>query len=84
MRRALFLPLLGIGSSLAAQPATIKVEATSSAAQVDNKTQTEDVKFQTERYDRMLERTVAWYRAFYDQGRVISNEQLDAYEAALA
>jgi len=32
----------------------------------------------------MLERTVAWYRAFYDQGRVISNEQLDAYEAALA
>jgi len=53
MRRALILPLLGMGSSLAAQPATIKVEATSSAAQVDNKTQTEDVKFQTERYDRM-------------------------------
>jgi len=30
----------------------------------------------------MLERTIAWYRAFYERGRVISGEQLDAYEAA--
>lgn len=33
--------------------------------------------------DQLLERTVEWYRAFYEQGRVISNEQLDAYEKAL-
>jgi CDP-glucose 4,6-dehydratase len=32
----------------------------------------------------MLERTIAWYRAFYERGRVISDEQLDAYQAALA
>jgi len=31
----------------------------------------------------MLERTIAWYRAFYESGRVISNDQLDAYQAAL-
>ena len=30
----------------------------------------------------MIERTIAWYRAFYERGRVISGEQLDAYEAA--
>ena len=30
----------------------------------------------------MVERTIAWYRAFYERGRVISGEQLDAYEAA--
>jgi len=29
----------------------------------------------------MLERTIAWYRAFYERGRVISGEQIDAYEA---
>ena len=32
--------------------------------------------------NEMLERTIAWYRAFYERGRVISGEQLDAYEAA--
>jgi CDP-glucose 4,6-dehydratase len=32
----------------------------------------------------MVERTIAWYRAFYERGRTISNEQLDAYEAGLA
>lgn len=32
----------------------------------------------------MLERTIAWYRAFYERGRHISNEQLAEYEAALA
>ena len=32
---------------------------------------------------QLLERTIDWYRAFYEQGRVISNDQLDAYEAAL-
>ena len=31
----------------------------------------------------MLERTIAWYRAFYEGGRVISNDQLDAYQTAL-
>lgn len=32
----------------------------------------------------MIERTIAWYRAFYEGGEVISIDQLDAYEAALA
>jgi CDP-glucose 4,6-dehydratase len=32
----------------------------------------------------MIERTIAWYRAFYERGRVISGEQLDAYQAVLA
>jgi CDP-glucose 4,6-dehydratase len=32
----------------------------------------------------MLERTIEWYRAFYERGRVISAEQIDAYEAVLA
>ncbi|HEX6741466.1 MAG TPA: CDP-glucose 4,6-dehydratase [Sphingomicrobium sp.] len=32
----------------------------------------------------MIERTIDWYRAYYERGRVISAEQLDAYEAALA
>jgi CDP-glucose 4,6-dehydratase len=32
----------------------------------------------------MLQRTIAWYRAFYEDGRPISNEQLAAYEEALA
>jgi CDP-glucose 4,6-dehydratase len=31
----------------------------------------------------MIERTIAWYRAFYEQGRLISIEQLDAYQAGL-
>jgi CDP-glucose 4,6-dehydratase len=30
----------------------------------------------------MLERTIAWYRAFYDDGLAISSEQLADYEAA--
>ena len=32
----------------------------------------------------MLDRTVEWYSAYYESGRPISNEQLAAYEAALA
>jgi CDP-glucose 4,6-dehydratase len=32
----------------------------------------------------MIERTIAWYRAFYERGRVISGEQLDAYQMAFA
>ena len=32
----------------------------------------------------MIGRTIDWYRAYYERGRMISNEQLDAYEAALA
>lgn len=31
----------------------------------------------------MVERTIAWYRAFYEHGRLISAEQLDAYQAGL-
>ena len=31
----------------------------------------------------MLERTIDWYREFYESGRLLSNEQLDAYEAVL-
>jgi CDP-glucose 4,6-dehydratase len=33
--------------------------------------------------EEMIERTIAWYRAFYEGGRVISHQQLDDYEAAL-
>lgn len=32
----------------------------------------------------MVERTIQWYRAFYEQGVPISSAQLDAYQAALA
>jgi CDP-glucose 4,6-dehydratase len=31
----------------------------------------------------MLERTLEWYRAFYEEKRLITGEQLDAYSAAL-
>jgi CDP-glucose 4,6-dehydratase len=34
--------------------------------------------------DEMIERTIAWYRAYYERGRVLSSEQLDAYLAVLA
>ena len=34
--------------------------------------------------NEMIERTIAWYRAYYERGRVISAEQLDAYQSALA
>jgi CDP-glucose 4,6-dehydratase len=34
--------------------------------------------------DEMIERTIAWYRAFHEREQVISGEQLDAYQAALA
>jgi CDP-glucose 4,6-dehydratase len=34
--------------------------------------------------EQMLPRTMDWYKAFHEQGRVISNDQLDAYEAELA
>lgn len=30
----------------------------------------------------MLERTIAWYKAFYEEGRTISGEQLDDYQRA--
>ena len=32
----------------------------------------------------MLDRTIEWYRAFYEAGQPISNEQLASYEEALA
>lgn len=32
---------------------------------------------------QLIERTVDWYRAYYEQGRVISGDQIGAYEAAL-
>lgn len=32
----------------------------------------------------MLDRTIAWYREFYEAGRLISGDQLDSYEASLA
>jgi CDP-glucose 4,6-dehydratase len=34
--------------------------------------------------EEMLERTISWYRAFYERGQLISSDQLNAYEAALA
>jgi CDP-glucose 4,6-dehydratase len=33
--------------------------------------------------DEMLERTVEWYRAFYEEGRLLSDDQLSAYCATL-
>lgn len=32
----------------------------------------------------MIDRTIAWYRTYYERGRLISGEQLDAFTAALA
>ncbi len=32
----------------------------------------------------MLERTIAWYRAFHEEGRIISSEQLDSYQTGRA
>ena len=31
----------------------------------------------------MIERTIDWYRAFYERGRIISGDQIDSYQAAL-
>jgi len=55
MRPKLLLAFLVIGmsSALTAQTATTHLDAVSGAGPVDKTTQTEDVKFQTERYDRM-------------------------------
>jgi CDP-glucose 4,6-dehydratase len=33
---------------------------------------------------QMLERTIAWYKAFYAEGRVLTEEQIASYEQALA
>jgi predicted aspartyl protease len=46
------LSLMSAAPAVAAEPAILQVE-TVSAAKVDNTTQTEDVKFRNERYDRM-------------------------------
>lgn len=32
----------------------------------------------------MLERTFAWYKAWYEEGRILTGEQIDAYRQALA
>lgn len=32
----------------------------------------------------MLERTIAWYREYYENGRLLTNDQLTAYEAVLS
>lgn len=32
----------------------------------------------------MLERTIAWYKAYYEEGRLLSHEQLDAYSGEVA
>ena len=55
MRSRLLLALLAIGTSSAvlAQTATTHLDTVSGAGPVDKTTQTEDVKFQTEGYDRM-------------------------------
>lgn len=34
--------------------------------------------------DQMLERTLAWYEAFYTDGRVLTDQQIAAYEQSLA
>src|SRR5256885_4240514 len=54
MRRLLLaLSALAVGSILPAQPATTHLEAVSGPAQIDKTSQTEDVQFKTERFDRM-------------------------------
>jgi hypothetical protein len=32
---------------------------------------------------QMLERTIEWYKTFYDEGRLLSVEQLDDYQREL-
>src|SRR6185295_7425452 len=49
----LALSILGTSPALAAAPSTLHVETVSSPAQIDETTQTEDVRFQNERHDRM-------------------------------
>ena len=44
---------VAVSSSLSAQTAVTKLEAVSAPSPIDKTTQTEDVKFETERYDRM-------------------------------
>jgi predicted aspartyl protease len=55
MHRAYVIGLLAIAASapLASQPATTRVSAESGPMSIDRTTQTEDVKFETERNDRM-------------------------------
>ena len=52
-RRVLLLSTLVAASSAIAEPATTQLEAVSGAAEVDKTTQTEDVRFRTELYNRM-------------------------------
>ena len=55
MRSAPFVALLFAGTSVpvAAQPATLQLDAISSPSPIDKTSQTEDVRFETERHDRM-------------------------------
>lgn len=54
MRRLpLALSALAAGSPLGAQTATTQMQAVSGPAEVDNRTQTEDIRFRSEAYDRM-------------------------------
>ena len=54
MRRLLItLSAAGLSTALAAQTSTMQIQAVSSPAPIDKTTQTEDIKFQNERYDRM-------------------------------
>jgi predicted aspartyl protease len=52
-RFVLGLVATAASSSLAAQTATTRLDAVGTPSPIDKTTQTEDVKFQTERYDRM-------------------------------
>ena len=54
MRRLLItLSAAGLSTALAAQTSTMQIQAVSSPAPIDKTTQTQDIKFQNERYDRM-------------------------------
>ena len=56
----------------------------SALLQLDSSKAMEQLGWRPRWEEDMIERTIAWYRAFYERGRIISVEQLDAYQAALA
>ena len=55
----------------------------SALLQLDSSRAIERLEWRPRWEEQMLERTIEWYRAFYEDGRVISSEQLDEYETLL-
>ena len=75
-----------IGASL---PLEVNIQASSDdrhesgLLQLDSSKAMSRLGWQPRWESEMIERTIAWYRAYHESGSVISNGQLDAYEAAL-